>query len=134
MSPLYQNTPNRHSWEFEYPASTISEAAKRKREHHAARLDWWKNKQDEVINEVRANGLEVSESVSSLYASSMAPQGAQLIVKNEYQNKLNECHQKIQKHAELISEYDGWAEVLASNGEAKLKLKQADWLFFFGSK
>ena len=88
------------------------------------------------IAEVKSKGLEVSESLSSLYASASAVgahHGAQLVVKNEYQTKLNECHTKIQAHSKLVKEYGGWAQVLNGNANSTLKLKHSDWLFFFST-
>lgn len=125
---------NRSDWEFEYPAEVLAKAATEKRDHHNTRLAWWVAQQDAVMADVKSKGLEISESQSSLYSVAGAlsgGQGAQVIVKNEYQMKLNECHVKIQQHAKLVKEYDGWVQVLDGNRASALKLKHSDWLFFF---
>lgn len=126
----------RTEWSFEYTAAKLAEAAKTKKTHHEERLAWWEEKQKNVIEAVKANGLEVTESLAMEYATrtafSGAGRGAQLTVKNDYQTKLNECHQKIVGHGEKVKEYDGWLQMLEANAEQWVKLNIEDWLFFFG--
>lgn len=84
--------------------------------------------------EVRESGMEISESVAaqiSNYANS-AMNGPQISVRADLQKKLAECHAKIQSHQQAADEYDGWIQVLSANAEQRLKLTQADWLYFFG--
>lgn len=126
----------RTEWHFEYTAAKLAEAAKAKKSNHEERLAWWEAKQKEVIEEVKAKGLEVTESLAMEYATSTAftgaLRGAQLTVKNDYQTKLNECHQKIHGHGGKVKEYDGWIQMLEANAEQRVKLDIEDWLFFFG--
>ena len=58
--------------------------------------------------------------------------GPQVMVRGDLQKKLSECHTKSQSHQQAADEYDGWVQVLSANQEARLKLTQADWLYFFG--
>ena len=126
----------RSEWNFEYTAAKLAEAASIKKAHHEERLAWWEAKQKEVIEDVKAKGLEVTESLAMEYATSSAftgaIRGAQLTVKNDYQEKLNECHQKIRTHGSKVKEYDGWIQMLEANDEQRVKLDIDDWLFFFG--
>ena len=126
----------RNEWKFTYTANDLAEAAKAKQLHHQERLTWWETKQEEVIDEVKSKGLEVTESLAMGYATSNAftggMRGAQLTVKSDYQQKLNECHQKIRGHGERIKEYDGWVQMLSANQKESVSLDIEDWLFFFG--
>ena len=110
----------RQDWKFQYIAKDLAKAAATKRDHHAARLDWWNKQQESVIAEVREKGFEVSETLAMQYGST--PAGAQIIVKDEYQSKLNECASKIHQHTEMAKEYDGWVQVLEANPSKALEL------------
>jgi len=128
----------RNEWKFRYTASQLANAAKEKRDHHQSRLEWWNNKQKEVVAQIKENGLEVSEASTlaseySIAASSAHWFGnAQLVVNTDYQKKLNECHQKIQSHKNKAAEFDGWLQMLESNPDAIVPLDSEDFLFFFG--
>lgn len=122
----------RKEWEFEYTASNLAQAAEAKRAHHESRLQWWQTRKDEVMKEVRESGIEVSESDAVLYSNSTPMRGPQVMVRNDLQDKLTEAHSKIQDHAAKVREYDGWVQVLDGNSEARVKLNQDDWLYFFG--
>ena len=123
---------NRKDWEFEYTASVLASAAEAKKEYRQNRANWWKEKQETVIAEIKANGLEFSESLAVAYASN-AGRAPQLSVKADLQNKIKECHEKIREHLSAVHEYDGWVQVLSANPDSRMKLKHGDWLFFFGT-
>ena len=123
---------NRTDWEFEYTAKTLADAAVAKKAYRQERADWWEAEQKKLMAEVRESGLEINESVASQYATS-ATRGPQLSVRSDLQQKLAECHTKIREHLSAVREYDGWAQVLTANPEARLKLKHGDWLFFFAA-
>ncbi len=131
---MHVGSGNRDEWEFEYTASKLAEGAKAQREFRLGRVAWWTEAKAKVMAEVRETGLEVSESVAasiSNYANtSMA--APQISVRADLQKKLAECHAKIQSHQQAADEYDGWGQVLGANPESRLKLTQADWLYFFG--
>lgn len=128
----------RDEWKFDYSAKDLANAADIKKAHHEQRLKWWKDKQAQVIAEVKESGLEVSESLAMEYASNSfsgalgGNRGAQLVVKNDYQVKLNECHQKINAHGSKVKEYDGWLQMLEANIKQNVSLDINDYLFFFG--
>jgi hypothetical protein len=129
----------RTEWKFRYSSQALADAAEAKKMHHQARAEWWSKKQEEVIAEVKEKGLEVAESLSMQYGAlnsfvgaSAANKGAQLVVKNDYQTQLNECHTKINQHSGLVKMYDGWIQVLLANKDDRLDLDIEDYLFFFG--
>jgi len=125
------NITNRDGWEFQYSGKELAEAAESKRIYRQSRVDWWTEEQERITEETKEKGLELVESVASSYTNG-AGAGKQMIVRPEYQKKLNECHERLQKHMTAVREYDGWAQVLSANPDATLALTYADWLFFFG--
>lgn len=125
------NTINRDGWEFSYKGKEIAVAAEAKRVYRQSRVDWWTEEEKRIMAETKEKGLELVESVASSYTNG-AGAAKQMVVRPEYQKKLNECHERLQKHMTAVREYDGWAQVLSANPEAELALTYADWLYFFG--
>ena len=125
----------RKEWKFDYTASKLAEAAKTKHQFHQERFDWWKNRKEQVIQQIREEGLEIDESIALEYISPKRrdwEQGTQVTVRNDLKKDLNECLKKLAYHTELVNDYDGWDQVLSANPEARLSLDHQDWLFFFG--
>lgn len=126
---------NREEWEFEYTASKVAEGAAAQKEHRLGRVAAWTEAKAKVMAEVKDSGIEVSESLAAdmkSYHNTTAAYGPQVLVKADLQKKLTEAHQKITSHTRAAAEYDGWVQVLRANPEARLKLTQDDWLYFFG--
>lgn len=125
----------RKEWKFDYTASKLAEAAKAKHLHHQERFEWWKEKRDQVMAEIRKDGLEIDEKIALEYVSPKRrdwEQGAQVTVRNDLKRDLNECLEKLAYHTGLMNDYHGWHQVLNANAEARLSLDHDDWLFFFG--
>ena len=125
----------RKEWKFDYTASKLAEAAKTKHLHHQERFEWWKEKRDQVMAEIRKDGLEIDEKIALEYVSPKRrdwEQGAQVTVRNDLKRDLNECLEKLAYHTGLMNDYHGWHQVLSANSEARLSLDHDDWLFFFG--
>lgn len=126
---------NRDDWEFEYTASTLATAAKAQRDFRTERVKVWEEKKVEIMQKVKDTGLTVHEGVAAgmgSYTTSNAGGGATVMVDATLQRDLNECVTKIRTHRDAATEYDAWVQVLEANPEARLKLKHADWQFFFG--
>lgn len=126
---------NRDEWNFPYTADKLLKAATDKKAFHEGRLTWWQDKQKEVETTIRSEGIEIDESVAagfSTYANSAAHRGANVTIRNDLVRDLQECVGKTQEHRGKIQQYDAWAQVLASQGQASFDLHQDDWLFFFG--
>lgn len=121
----------RDKWQFEYAGVDLWKAAQRKVVYHNERLAWWEAQNAAVMAEVRESGIEVSESQAALYSNTTRHMGPQVMVRNDLQRKLEECHIKTQEHSDRIREYEGWVQVLSANATERLKLSHADWLFFF---
>ena len=129
-------TTNRHEWEFEYTAANLASAAETKRNYHKKRFEAWEAKKAETMEKVKSSGLTIHEGVmGSAYNNTNAltsQPGAMVMVDATLQKDLNECTAKIGAHRTLAADYDSWLQFLDANPEARLKLKQQDWMFFFG--
>lgn len=124
----------RDEWEFEYTASKLAEGAQAQKEFRQSRVQWWTDTYNKVMAEIKEAGIlvtELSAVGSSSYANTkaIAPSAS---IDQRLQAKLTEAHTKIQQHQQAVAEYDGWIQVLSANPESRLKLTQADWLYFFG--
>ena len=131
---------NRDEWEFEYTANKLAAGAKAQHAYRLSRIEAWKAEKAKIISEIKEGGLEISESVAEKMVASSASNnynatrglhGPQVLVRDDLQRKLTECHMKIQEHQQTADEYEGWIQVLSANPEQRLKLTQADWLYFF---
>lgn len=123
---------NRDAWEFEYTASKLAEGAKTQHAHRLSRVDWWAEKKAKIMDEIKESGIEVNESLASQYSVTSALNAPTIKVSTHLQNQLIECHTKIREHQQAAEGYAGWIQVLSANGERRMKLTQADWLYFFG--
>lgn len=121
---------NRQEWKFSYQASKLLDASKAKLAFHTDRLDWWEKKKTEVLETVKAEGLEIDESVALGYSNS--GRSTSVNIRNDLLRDLNECVSKIEEHKSKVKVYDSWIQVLSSQGDASFDLHQDDWLFFFG--
>jgi hypothetical protein len=132
---MHIGSGKRDEWEFEYTASKLAEGAQAQKAFRLSRVEWWTEAKAKVMAEVKESGLEVNESIAaqaSVMSNSTYGVAPTINVRQDLQKKLAECHSKIQSHQQAAAEYDGWVQVLSANPESRLKLTQADWLYFFG--
>lgn len=124
---------NRKAWNFPYAADKLLDAARAKVAFHKDRLKWWEGKKQEVLALIRAEGIEIDESVAAGegYGKSYTRQET-VMIRNDLREDLEEVQAKVKEHRGKIADYGAWAEVLASQGGSKFDLHQEDWLFFFG--
>lgn len=122
---------NRTEWTFPYSADKLHAAALAKHQFHTGRLDWWGKKKEEVLTQIKAEGLEIDESVAMGYSNS--GRQTSVNIRNDFLRDLNECISKVAEHTSRTKDYDAWMQVLASQGQVTFSLHQDDWLFFFGN-
>ncbi len=126
----------RDTWKFGYSAQQIIEATNSKLKFHQERFDWWKDKKEQVLTQIRAEGLEIDEAIALEYISPKSrdywERGAQVTVRDDLRKDLNECLKKLAYHTDLINDFRGWQQVLTANPDTPLNLDHEDWLFFFG--
>jgi hypothetical protein len=120
----------RSGWKFSYAADKLLAAATTKKNWHEGRLKWWDDKKKEVMTSIKAEGLEIDESVALGYSNSS--RNTSVNIRTDFLRDLNECIGKISEHKTKLQDYDAWTQVLASQGQASFDLNQDDWLFFFG--
>lgn len=122
----------RNEWSFDYTSAKLAQAAVDKRNHHSERLAWWEEQKQTVTKKVSESGIEVHEPVSAGYSNVARGYESEIVIDATLRRDLQECSKKIQEHAAKVREYDGWAQVLLGNPEARLSLEHDDYLFFFG--
>ena len=127
-------------WTFPYTADKLLEAAAAKHNHYSERLEWWKNKREEIIAQIRAEGIEVDESVLAGQRIGSASNDVNPLsynrqptvqIRNDLVKDLTECVEKVKSHQQYVQEYDAWMQILASQGQSSLSVDHNDWLFFF---
>lgn len=122
----------RDEWKFPHTADVLADAAQKKATHHAERLRWWEGKKTESMDAIRAEGLEIDESlVEESMKLSNYNRAPTVSIRNDLMRDLNECVAKIKEHRDKEKAYSGWQKVLASQGKATLDLEHDDWLYFF---
>lgn len=124
----------RDEWEFEYTATKLADGAEAQKSFRQGRVTWWTDTYNKVMAEIKEAGILVTESSAAglaTYSNTKAIMPSASI-DQRLQAKLTEAHTKIQQHQQAAAEYDGWIQVLRANPEQRLKLTQADWLYFFG--
>lgn len=124
----------RDKWEFSYGADKLLDAATAKQNHHATRLQWWEKQKEEVITKIKAEGLEIDESMAAEFSNKVSSYARHTTVqvRDDLLRDLNECVNKVKEHSVKIEGYSAWIQVLASQGSASFPLNQDDWLYFFG--
>lgn len=125
----------RDHWKFEYTISLLTDAAAYKTNYHEGRLKAWREKRDETMAKIRSEGLEIKESAmanTTNYSVYNSGHGAQVYVRVDLQQDLNECEQKIAEHRNKVADYKAWNAVFAAqDGQKQLELSKDDWLYFF---
>ena len=98
---------------------------------------FWRGKREEVLGKVRTEGIEIDEKIVLGYQSTKAQdweRANRITIRDDLRSQLNECHDKLRSHTELVAQYEGWQAMLAANPEARMSLDVEDWRFFFGAK
>lgn len=124
----------RDNWGFDYTAAQLAQAAALKVVYHQERVNWWKDKRTEVMKTIRAEGLEVNEKISMEFRNPKSndwSNSSQVMVRNDLQNALKECQEKLVFHTEKLKDYSGWQQMLSANPQTTQRLDIGDWLFFF---
>jgi len=124
----------RDEWKFDYTAGHLAKAASDKIAYHEGRLQFWRTTRDGVMNTIRSEGLEIDEKIVLGHRSPKSrdwDHGAEVMIRNDLQKDLGECHEKLKWHTGKLEEYVGWHQVLEANPENRLALDIEDWLFFF---
>lgn len=126
----------RNEWKFTYTAGQLAEGADTKLKFHEDRIGFWKKHKEELVAEIRKDGIEVSEGAALGYSNPKSrdyERGAKVMVRNDLKDKLDVCMEKLAYHVGKRRDYMGWAQVLKANPEDRLQADMDDWLFYFGN-
>ena len=125
----------RATWEFPYAADELLKAATDKRKTHADKLKWWSEQKTKVVAEIKAGGIEFDDSLAAgtpKFSTSNYNRDTSVTVRADLLRDLNECNSKIRQHHLLFKDYDGWVDLLKTQGSRSVPLSQMDWLYFYG--
>lgn len=127
----------RREWEIEYTGARLAEAAEEKSHYHRERLNVWMTSKDEVMENIRESGMEISETLvdEMRKTGSYTTQGSfgpTVTIRADLLQKLSEAHTKVVQHEQLVKDYDAWMQMMGAHTELRFKLQHDDWMFFFG--
>src|SRR6185295_3981380 len=135
---------NRDEWTVQYRGLALAGAALDKKTHHQGRLEWWKNKKAEVIEKIRSEGIEVSESIvdelgkagyaNATVASMNVTRGYRdpvVQIDAALQAHLREAVAKVHEHEGKARAYDCWEQMMTAQPAAAstFDLTHDDWMF-----
>lgn len=132
---IHIGSGKRDEWEFEYTAKALAIGAEGQKAFRLSRVQAWTDSKAKLMVEIKESGIDINESLAaqmSSYSNNTNAAAPTVSIKPDLQRKLSECHGKIMAHTQAAAEYDGWIQVLNANSENRVKLTQADWLYFFG--
>lgn len=124
-----------NDWTFEHAAREVAAAAHSKAQYHQERLAYWKQKREEVIATIRAEGIEVDEKIVLAFQNPKSrdwDRAGQVLIRNDLQQDLHEIYAKLSEHTSALNEYLAWESVLSAHPEDRLALDIHDWQHFFG--
>lgn len=125
----------RTEWKASQRKDKVAEAAHMKLPYYNERLVFWRDKKQAVMATIRTEGLEVDERIAAGFSNPKSrnwQHGAQVMVRNDLHDDLEECLAKPEWHTARRDEYDGWRQVLCAKTDKSPDLDIFDWLFFFG--
>jgi hypothetical protein len=129
---------NRDQWTFRYNATQLAEATRAKIDYHNKCLEFWDTRREQLIAEIRADGLEVNEK-TVLRTNERASikgrdwtSGGDVMIRNDLRKSLEETYQKLSYHTVRRDQYNGWLQAFTDNPENFHELDMDDWQFFHG--
>lgn len=125
----------RDQWKFRYTAEQLAEAVQQKIQYHDERHTFWNGRREDIVTQIKADGIEVNEKSVLQYGSPKMrdyQQGGDIMIRNDLRKSLTEAYEKLAYHTGRKDTYDGWRQILTVNSGLPLDLDINDWLFFFG--
>lgn len=128
----------RDEWSVGYTGQQLCDAATKKEAHHEERRKWWMDKKAEVITKIRAEGINVTESIVDElgklgYANSTQAYGGPVVqVDAGMAAQVQEATKKVHEHQDKAYKYGAWIQMLSAHPSATFSLDHDDWMFFFG--
>ena len=125
----------RDQWKFRYTAEQLAEAVQQKIQYPDERHAFWNGRREDIVTQIKADGIEVNEKSVLQYGSPKMrdyQQGGDIMIRNDLRKSLTEAYEKLAYHTGRKDTYDGWRQILTANSGLPLDLDINDWLFFFG--
>lgn len=128
----------REGWTFEMPVGEVLEGAQKQLAYRQTRVEFWKDRRDEIVQKIREEGITINESEVEKLAggtsySNGIGNGVRVVIDNEMQVRLQEAQMKLQENREHVRQYQTWVDLLTpQSAKLSVKLDRADWLYFFG--
>ena len=130
----------RDDWTVPYTGAALLTAAKEKAQFHEGRMMWWKQKKADLMEQIKAEGIVISESVVDelgklgyhTMANSGGRAGPDVTLDPKMVSQLRESAGKVAEHETKISGYKAWVQMLESHQAANFDLDNDDWMYFFG--
>ena len=125
----------RDQWKFRYTAEQLAEAVQQKIQYHDERHTFWNGRREDIVTQIKADGIEVNEKSVLQYGSPKMrdyQQGGDIMIRNDLRKSLTEAYEKLAYHTGRKDTYDGWRQILTANSGLPLDLDINNWLFFFG--
>lgn len=126
----------RKDWKFPYAAADLRDAARQKVEHCIARWSFWSEKEKETLARLKAEGINVDESLAAQFANKSYNRQPSVHIDPKLERDLIEANSKANEYHEKVKVYEGWVAVMEAQAQIKpevvLPLDHEDWLFFFG--
>lgn len=137
-----QATNRNDRWEVEYACRDLANAAETKLGFRTQRAKFWRVEYDKVKAQIETNGVKIHESVAKRshsmklsqqsYTNQIMRDAPTIEIDQRLQDDLQECNSRVVMHENAAREYAGWVQFLRGNGDARMKLRIGDWLYFFG--
>lgn len=124
----------RGKWEFEYGAKALADAATKQGEDRRARKATWEAEYQKVLVKIKESGISVEESLGRSLSNNTSAygRGPDVNIDATLRTDLIECHNRIAIHDKAAEEYEAWAAVMKAQGDRRVTLTHADWMYFFG--
>jgi hypothetical protein len=101
----------RDQWKFRYTAEQLAEAVQQKIQYHDERHAFWNGRREDIVTQIKADGIEVNEKSVLQYASPKMrdyQQGGDIMIRNDLRKSLTEAYEKLAYYTGRKDTYDGW--------------------------
>lgn len=141
---MIQNYGNglRTQWEFTYTARQVAYGARKQKEYRDSRRALWEAKHNEVLEQIRAQGLLVNSGAMESMLETMTVASSYMkggnsgstptiSIDKKLQDKFTESFRKKEEHLALSEQYEVWIQTLEAQPDEVLKITYEDFKFFF---
>ncbi len=127
-------------WTITKPVELVIAGAKKRKDHHAARREHYKQELDRIKEDIKNHGMSLEVSVNAFGTSNANffnldgdlpnREVVEMVINKDMQKQVNEICQKMNKHGQLVVVYAKWIDFL-NQAEGNVALDFEDYEFFF---